>query len=342
MRRLSTFTLAALLSGGCATKDSVSLDDTAVDDTGPVEGDADADTDTDTDTDLPCEAEILSIDPVDGQADVPVDAAVQVTLSEAVNVNQYTFVLEGPSGDVAGQAALGGDGDVITFTPEERLERQTEYTAAVEVCDAQAEASFVTVSPPLGDRLEGRTYDVDLNDVQWNDPPNGEFLVSFLETQHLLFMVEDVDTNQETIDFVGAVGLSEPTRQDPCTEAFDFDPADFSNDPAFRVGPEDTTFEASGESIEVYELTAFGSFANDGEILRNFGVTGYLDLRDFEYNGVAACAVAPIILSASCVACPNDGTEGCLRLDVESPEAPYLANVTLDPDVDPSSDPNCR
>lgn len=340
--------LAPVLVLACDNKAEITLDDT--EDSVGGEGDADADSDADSDTDADsdgdadlCTAEISAVDPRDGLTDAPLNPAITATLTAAITEADYTVSLSGPDGAVDGTASLGSGDTVITFRAQSPLERASEYTATFTVCSENASTSFTTVGNPHDEALEGRTYDVDLNQVTWHAPSAGSLLVGQLETDHLLFMVQDVDLSAQTIDFVGAVGLDDNgVQQYACAAAFDYDPADFSGNPAFQVGPADTTFGGGGFDVNVWSLETSGAFNTSGNSLNNLRIRGYLDVRELEFNGIGVCAVAETILGQPCVACPNDGVVGCLQLDIESATAPWVRNLTIDPNVDPTTDPNCQ
>ncbi|MCB9797012.1 MAG: Ig-like domain-containing protein [Alphaproteobacteria bacterium] len=345
--------LALLLTAGCAQKDTVSLDDTgsggpddsnvttddssATDDSGADDSSA-----TDDSSASDCEVTIVSVDPSDGAEDISTEPGLTASLSGEVNEGDVSATLTGPEGEVPGAVTVERAGTRVRFTPDDELARSSEYTISFTVCQDEATASFLTVGEPLGNILEGRVYDVDLTQVTWSQPPNGALLAGFLESAHLLFSVEAVDSDAETIDFVGALGRENPdVEQDICTDPFDFDPADFSSDPAFQVGPTDTAFEASGYALNVYELRATGAFSATGNNLRNMRVQGYIDISDFEIQGAQACDYAEFLLSAPCLTCPN-GDEGCLELDVESSSAPWLEGVTVDPNNNPADHAECN
>lgn len=303
--------------------------------------DSDTDTDTDSDTDVPCEAEIDYLNPGNGTVGVSVTPTLLAWFTAEVGEDQYTFLLEGPEGEVPGSTTLSADGLSASFTPSGELDREEEYTATVTVCEDEEDSTFTTVGDPVSG-LEGNTYDVDLNSVTWNSPASGSLLAGLLDTNHILLMVEAVSSGGATIEFVGAAGWEDPSlEQYPCSQAIDFDPADFTGNPYFQLGPADTTFGAAGYSVDVSDLMVAGSFSEDASELQNLQVTGYMDVRDLEISGTDACTLVSFV-GDKCISCPSDGVAGCLYLDVETRSAVLAAGVSVDPAIDPTTNPDCN
>jgi hypothetical protein len=71
-------------------------------------------------------------------------------------------------------------------------------------------------------------------------------------------------------------------------------------------------------------------------------ITGLIDTGPIsEDSGSDICALASAF-GDTCVACPDDGAEECLELDVHSDRSPWIENLAVDKDIDPSSDPHCN
>ncbi len=326
---LLAFGLVAL-TVGCQNGDGVvNLDDTGVGETDTdtdtdADSDADSDTDTDTDSDTDCEIGISYLDPGNNTTGVSVTPTLKAWFDETATLEQVGATLSGPDGDVDGDLALIGGDMGLSFTPGE-LDRSSTYTFTVTTCSDEGSASFETVAGPLdGEDLIGNVYEIDLNSVTWNSPDatTVSLLLSQLDDDHILVEVVSQDGGDETITLMGAFGTS--SGQDMCLDTIDFSEADFSGNPYFQAGPEDTLFAAGGYEVNVYELEVSGAFAADGGSMESVGVTGYLDIRDVEYSGFAACDFV------TCTACPNDGVEGCAFLDVEDEEAPLKSSYDLD------------
>lgn len=336
-----SFTLALFALAAC-NKDSVSVEDdsgtpstdSAVEGDADADSDADSDTDSDSDADLPCEAELISVTPDDGAQAVGVDATIVALFSAAVAPEDASLSLTGPDGLVSGELVMISDGLGLSFTPGAPLERDAEYTITTAVCEDEEIAAFTTIGDPISD-VTGYTYDVNLADVTWNSPKSASLLIGSIETSHLLFMVESIDTENDLIDLVGAAGWDDPKlEQYPCASPIDFEPAEFSTNPAFGVGPANATLVVSGYDVNVWDLGMSGTFAWDGESLLNVQITGMLDVREFTVGSVEACD-AVTFLGDKCVACPNDGVEGCLEVDATMDAAYYAPGVSVDPTLVP-------
>ena len=336
-----SFTLALFALAAC-NKDSVSVEDdsgtpstdSAVEGDADADSDSDSDTDSDSDADLPCEAELISVTPDDGAQAVGVDATIVALFSAAVAPEDASLSLTGPDGLVSGELVMISDGLGLSFTPGAPLERDAEYTITTAVCEDEEIAAFTTIGDPISD-VTGYTYDVNLADVTWNSPKSASLLIGSIETSHLLFMVESVDTENDLIDLVGAAGWDDPKlEQYPCASPIDFEPAEFSTNPAFGVGPANATLVVSGYDVNVWDLGMSGTFAWDGESLLNVQITGMLDVREFTVGSVEACD-AVTFLGDKCVACPNDGVEGCLEVDATMDAAYYAPGVSVDPTLVP-------
>ena len=108
------FTFALIVLAAC-NKDSVSVNDddsgvpstdSAVEGDADADSDADSDTDSDSDADLPCEAEVISITPEDGDEGVGVDATIVALFSAAVAEDDASVSLTGPDGLVSGETMM--------------------------------------------------------------------------------------------------------------------------------------------------------------------------------------------------------------------------------------------
>lgn len=309
------------------------------------DSDTDSDADTDSDTDTDCNIGISYLDPGNNTTGVSPTPTLKAWFDSAATLDDITLSLDGPDGDVAGSTELTNGATGATFTPGEELARDSSYTFSVTTCTDSESSAFTTVDEPLDTNgLEKRVYDIDLNTATWNSPNSStaSLLLGQIDTDHVLIYVDDISDDESEITLFGALGWTDPgsLEQYPCAEAIDFPPADFTANPYFQAGPNDTEFSAGGDSIPVLEFTVSGAFGDEGDEMNSVGVTGYADLDGLEYSGYEACDL--LALSGdSCVACPDDGEETCVYLDVEDDDAPYESGVTVDPNIDPSADPNC-
>ena len=345
--------LFALLFAACSSSDEINLEETGVIDTQDTEEtdtdteDTDTeDTDTeDTDTEEPCSAEVTAVNPGDNADGVPADVLVVASFSDPAE--EASIALSAANGPVAGTTTLSEDGLSASFASDEDLDRATEYRVEVTVCDQASTSVFTTVPEPIDENsLVGRVYDLDLTTVTWNDPPASmaSTLIGMIDTSHILMMVDNIDSTSETIQFVGAPGWTDQQviTQYPCAAAIDFDPADFTANPYFSVGPNNFSLDVAGYQIPVENLIVDASFDTDGANLKNLRFQAHLDgsfvIPDF---GLSICDAASLF-GVSCVSCPNDSSRDCIAMDADATKAPYIENLVVNPDIDPSLDPNCN
>jgi len=346
MRRL-IFVLPALALA--CSDGSVQFDDTAVIDSGDADTDTDSDTDTDTDTDsdtdADCEDAIDYLEPGNGTIGVSPNPVLRVWLDDPAT-GDVAIALTSPGGDDVPGATASQSGDQQwTFTPDDELDRDATYSWTATTCTDEESAEFTTVEGPIDPTgLKGKTYDIAMDEVTWNSPSQtiGAMLLGYIDTDHILVHVDDIDSDNETITTIGAMAWTSQgaTEQYPCTEAIPFEPADFSGNPYFQSGPSTTIISAAGYDLSVEEFTVGGSFNSDLSAINNMRVVGYLDVAELEFQGVAACT-ALAFLGGECVACPSSGDEDCVKLDIEDPEA-SVTNAAFDKDIDPSLNPDCQ
>lgn len=304
----------------------------------PVDSEKDSTVDSegadDSDNPPACTATVAGLAPVDGAADVATDVELVATFSEAVT--KVEMELTSDSGSVSGQINLASDGLSATFVPDTSLDRDGDYVLTATVCDSSLSSSFHT-KPGLAVDIVGKTYRINLqdSDLTWVKPSIGSFLVSYLLTKDVLFQVESVGGGE--IDLVGAPGIDPGTglRQYVCTPAIDFVNASFVNEPAFAVGPIDSTFSVGGYAVPAYNIEVKGSFAADGTGSMDTTVTMLLDGGVISQAfGLEVCTLVP------CVACPG-GAPVCVEAEIVDAWSPELPGVSIDPDNNPADYREC-
>lgn len=337
--------LLALLLVACSA-DPKPEDDTA----GPgidgdadtdADGDADADVDTDVDT-TPCVATLVSVLPADQAVDVPADTTVVAAYDVPVTAEDITIGLRTTSEageDLPGTVTVAADGLSATLTPDAELARDSEYEVLVSVCDVPSASHFTTVGEAETLDIAGRTYDVDLtdnSDLDWVTPASGALLLSQVQTNHLLFMVESAGAE---IDMLGAAGLEEgrDVVQYQCAPVVDFPAATFEANPFFAIGPVDAAINAEGIAVPLYGLAVTGVVAADGASLETVVLVGVLDIGPVSVLlGYDACELVES-LGDTCVACPN-GDDTCLVMEVRDERAVWIEGLEIDPDFVPAED----
>src|SRR5262249_53096729 len=158
--------------------------------------DTDSDTDTDTDTDA-CSATIASVDPADGATGVATDSVVTVTFSDAVTEADYSIKITG----VPGASALAGDGLAATFTPDAKLDKDTDYSVVAKACSDTSDTTFHTAAPSKGvdpTKLPDQVYAIDYQNgikdgtVTWKQPKSASYFDSQISIQYILIQVDSV------------------------------------------------------------------------------------------------------------------------------------------------------
>jgi hypothetical protein len=331
----------------------VACGDSTVKTDDPIDGtDTASDTATDTaatdsgdtqDTAPACEATVVSLTPADGATDVPIDSTVVLTLSAPVTEGQASLAIA-PAAD--GVAELSEDGTTLTWTPAATLARDTAHTVTATVCGTSVSQTFTTVGEAITAPIVGRTYDVDLagRDLTWVKPnaTAGAILVGQLETQNFLFNVQAADDT--TIDLVGAVAYEDggDVVQYECAPALDFVPGNFTSNPFFHVGPQDSELSASGITVPMLQLEVEGRFADDASAIEDVTLTGLIDVAELgTLLGTTDPCSYLAFLSISCVSCP-DGSDTCVELEVRDASAPWADGATVDPTVDPDTNAACN
>lgn len=341
MMTLSLSLLFSILACEPSDGGSVALDDSGdADADTDTDSDTDTDTDTDSDADADCELPIDYVDPGDNTINVATGVSPRVWFDgeTATDTSELEFTLSGEDGDLAGTINLLNGGAGAEFVPSEELERSTVYTWSVETCsDDSSGMKFTTVAGPTEPSdLVDNVYLVDLAGVDWTSPSAsvGGIILGQLETKYILVKVQSA--NETQVDMVGATAWDSTgsVAQYPCVEAIEFEPANFEGNPAFQAGPVTTSLSAGGFDVEIHEFELSGSFKGDQSVVNNLRIRGYLDLDGLDVGGTDACD-ALAFLGETCSACPDDGDESCVLLDVTDPEAP-LTDATLDENLDPA------
>ncbi len=240
---------------------------------------------------------------------------------------------------------LGACGNGIKAVESDSETAPPEDSDADSDTDADADTDEDT-SPNTDDDVQvdltGRTYDIDLAgpDITWRSPSAGPTLITMLQTDHLVLMVEAAGSQIDTVS-AAAMVLDRGLTPYPCAAAFDFPPTPFSANPAFLVGPLDAALVAGSTSVPLYDLAFGGSFNPDGSEIAQLEVSALIDSRPISSSqGIDVCAALPSF-GDECVACP-DGEVACIALDVSDASAPWQTDLTVDANIDPSNDPHCN
>lgn len=282
-------------------EDSEPADDTAPDDSR-----------VDSDPPDPCRVEVLETLPMDGATDVFYRSEVAFTLS------RYDRSAGLSIDDVPGQSRI--EEDVVTFTPDAPLSPSTEYTARFTYCEGQRELSLRFTTSSTGaavdsQSLVGQTWQVDLLSGRIVEPPGvGSLLESYLEFDLLL---QAVQADANTLGLRMASGDDQGT-QEPCAGTVDL-VTDFSANPAFSYGPQDTRMPFGANTVTLEDFTLSGALTPDSSGMQGLRIGGRADTRplvDLVEEGGPDDAICSLMagFGVTCVTCSSDGGPYCIDL----------------------------
>lgn len=292
--------LPLLAIAGCPTTDK--------DDTAGSNGGGDSSSDT-------CTTTVKSTMPADGSTTANYRADIYFELSAADTTATITT-------DIPGVQQSSSDGKTIYWIQSGQLDSATSYTATLDYCGGTVPISFTTSEVGTGvdaGTIADKTYALDLAHAHIAEPPGIGSVLSTYLTQQVLIGVESMSGSD--LQMLGALAVenSSPASQDYCSPSIPFPAADFSENPFFAIGPQDTTFSVAGYDIDIESLNITGSFAPDGTYIDAATLSGTIDTRplsgllDDSGNEAAICELA-VSFGATCENCPSDGQPYCLTL----------------------------
>lgn len=281
------------------------------------------DTAGDDTSDPGCEVTAEFVSPTSGQADFYYRGFVEVALSDPDP--SATVAIDG----VDGTTELSDDQETVRFYPSADLASSTSYTATASWCDGEGTGSISFSTSELGTAadaasLVGNTYSLDLASGRIIIPEGvGTILESYLD--YTLYMGVAAADDSE-ITFLGATANEDdPSLQDYCTPTLDFPAADFTGNPFFQIGPETTTLEVAGFSIEIQDLNVSGALAPAGDWIGGATLSGSIDTRPLGelLDSTEDGAICELVqgFGVECEPC-SDGLEYCLSI--------YVVDLTAD------------
>lgn len=240
----------------------------------------DSDTPVDSDPPTGCATVVDDVTPSDGATNVYYRGTIDFEFSDADT--SATVSLSQGGTDVPGTSTWVGD--VLVFEPNSPLTPSTPYEWTLTFCDGgtTATGTFTTgavgTPAPEGD-LPGTTYVLDIASGNFIQPPNVGALLQQQLTVDILIGV--ITAGGGNIEMLGALAVtdSNPPTQDDCLPTIDFPIADFSENPYFEVGPQNTTINIQGIAITIDDLFVSGAFAPDGSAIAGAVLAGQIDTR---------------------------------------------------------------
>ncbi len=281
-----------------------------------------------------CANTISETFPADGDTDAFYRTNVEFTLLTAEA--SATIAVSGPGGDIAGSTVA--DGNSVVWTPTAALDPSTEYTATLSFSCDPASVSFTTSdvgTPAATSDINGSVYSLPLTEGRFVEPPGIGEIIGGLIAVTVLIETELAGSN---LNMLGALALETDTNaQDMCTETIDFPAAaDFSENPYFSVGPDDTVISVAGFEVAIDDLAISGAFSPSGDRIAGAALSGSIDTRPLVplvAEGAGDSGVCDLVagFGISCIDC-SDGTGAyCLALVVEDMTAMLAAGTDLVP-----------
>ena len=252
---------------------------------------------------------------------------IEVVLSEADSTATVT-VSDDSGAEVAGAQSTSEDGTVIYFDPSDNLAPSTGYAISISTCSGEQSASVAFATSELGTPIDcdltRGAFRVDLASARFvqPDPAVASLLFDALEDDILIGVANQGDTE---LDMLGALSDGSGGQQNFCYPSIEFPTAASFDNPAFAVGPADTTLDVAGVSIEISQLGISGAFAPDCSYFGGGRLTGELDARVLgplvgellgEEDPDEICTLLTTF-GVTCNPCSTDGAPYCAAIEVD-------------------------
>ncbi len=317
-----------LLPGCPGDDDDSSGDDdvTGDDDTG--DDDATGDDDTTPET---FEIAGDGLYPADGATDAYYRAPILVRFTTPADTATLEMT-DGDTGDpVDGTTTMTPDGRQVVFQPAAPLAREHGYLLSVAAAggdgpdEVGAEWEIGTSStggpldhPQLADE---RAYLIDLSQARFVDPVIPTEFVTALEGGTAIVGITSSDLADGTINAIG--GSTDLDTGDPyyCDSTIEFPPAEFlpTEEPFVQLGPVDLVFRLDGVEMTIFGVVIRGTFTSAASALDGARLSGMLDTAGLEQLMEAQgtpCELLETVAGVSCEACPDDGAQACVPVDM--------------------------
>ena len=327
-------------------------DKDVVDDTGTSGTDDTSVTDTDTAIEEVCDAKPSQLWPEDEADDHYIRDPMEILFTKAAADAAFTLALADGT-DVEVRWEWNSSNELATLFAE--LTADTVYVWGIDVCGEHYESRFQTSTwgSPLEDEasaLVGRTYVVELGDVNFTEPADlGSLLALYLDVP-ILLGVSDMTEDGSEMALLGAQGFVDgqgvyrqrKRRQDEngdrwTVPTWDFNAIDFTGQPYFSGDTERIELLYSGEKIPVHEFHLEGTISADGSTFGEGRLWGLADTRNLgkvidDQADDPQRVVCDLVESAGieCVPCPDDGEAYCLFLRGEDIEAAPVPDLVLE------------
>lgn len=289
----------------------------------------------------PCElGGAVTVWPAEGQAGISTTASIELSLGGEVDLEQARVEVRAGGSTVQGQLQAWSGG--LRWTPDGAMPSSQTIEWEAELCGQPLSGSFQTAElggAPEHPKLLAGSYAIDLSRATWTQPPGGQVLFGQVFQGALLLGVQAVDEREIDLLGGGAQEVDGVLQQDPCVESFDFPVADYRNAPYVTVGPTTLWVEVQGIAAPIEDVWVQAAFSADGTALGEGRLDAHIDARQVAHAvGLSAsqlCSLMESYLGVSCVACPSDGEERCLIVEIEDIDGSYVPGLIVRPNEDP-------
>ena len=235
-----------------------------------------------------CTATATTIQPAsDGQTDFFYRDEVIFTVTEGAdtaNVELASIDGEPVSGVTrVDNQVVEGELPRVIFTPNRPLNANTGYEATLDYCGGAPTVRFQTSE--LGTAIEdtadlvGVTYTMDMSQAKVVKPGSTAQAILTLLDNDLALQVNDVYA--DTLDITIAATDARTGDQDACVPSLGVAMAgNFSEAPAFKIGPVDVPFVMAGYTVVLYDAIAEATFVPSGKYFAGGRMAGTVDARD--------------------------------------------------------------
>ena len=236
------------------------------------------------------------------------------------------------------------DEDRVVLQPSELLEEETEYSWVADLCGEEvASGTFTTRTE--GEALEtpealvDRSFSLDMVDATWLEPSGsgGDLVAQYFGGLFLIGVQDVSETELDTIFAVGEDMGGGMVQQDPCYKTEDFEPADFTRNPYFELGPRRMPLEVQGQSMMLDAVQIFGALVDDGTDLADAELRADADLRQMGQDWETYCDLG-VLVGITCTACEADGEESCVRIHVADIQGQVQGGLVIQEVTDPEAE----
>lgn len=284
-----------------------------------------------------CAAQALQATPLDGEANLGVNATINLKLSGPVSAEDVALSLTPPT-----PTRLAVGPDELVFTPDALLVPDTRYDWEVTLCgEALAGGSFTprAYGELVGPRdLIDRTFQLDTRQARWGlgaqDPV-------FIDRYGGLTLIEVTDGDAATLDLLIAPGSDTTGVILQSSGALVRAPdVPFHHNPYLTLSLDALTSTPSGGAVTLNDLLLELAFTNTGVAISDGRLKVTVDLREPSAAGLdERCAALEAEVGAGCAPCA-DGERACVTAQLTGLTGALIPGLHLvEPDEGQDSGP---